>query len=87
MPRDWIEYLPEEESRKRQAQRRRLRRFQFLRKRGFWICLCIAVYALWCLSLLAKGNILAFSLSLIPLFSMPAIGWLAWWLVYKEFHK
>ena len=86
MPRDWVEYLPAEECRKRQSQRRRLRRLQVFRRRAFWIGLCIAAYTLWCLSILVKGYMLAFGFSLIPLFTMPAIGWLAWWLVYKEFH-
>jgi hypothetical protein len=35
---------------------------------------------------LIQGKGFAFALSLIPLISMPAIAWLAWWLVYKEFH-
>ena len=87
MPQDWIKYLPEEESRKRKAQRRQLRRLQVLRKRGFWVGLCVVVYSLWCISMLAKGEILTFSFALIPLLTMPAIGWLAWWLVYKEFHE
>ena len=87
MPQDWIEYLPKEESRKRQLQRRRLRRLQVFRRRGFWIGICVAVYALWCLSMLATGDTLAFSFALIPLVTMPAIAWLAWWLVFKEFHK
>jgi hypothetical protein len=26
-------------------------------------------------------------LALVPLVSIPAIGWLAWWLVYQEFHR
>jgi hypothetical protein len=87
MPQDWIEYLPKEESRKRQSQRRRLRRLQVFRRRGFWIGLCVAVYALWCLSMLVSGDILAFSFALIPLVTMPAIAWLTWWLVFRDFHQ
>jgi hypothetical protein len=86
MGRDWIHYLPDAQRRKSQAQRRRLRRLQILRRRPFWLWCCVAIYAIWCLALLANGNILAFGLALIPLVSLPAIGWLAWWLVYKEFN-
>ena len=87
MTRDWIEYLPKDERPKREAQRRLLRRLQLLRKRRFWIWTCVATYGIWCLWLLAEGNTMAFGLALIPLISMPAIGWLTWWLVYKEFHE
>jgi hypothetical protein len=87
MARDWIDYLPEPQRRKRQAQRRWLRSRQVLHQRRFWLWCCGGAYGVWCLGLLAKGNVLAFGLALIPLISMPALGWLAWWLVYKEFHN
>lgn len=87
MGRDWIDYLPEEQRRERLAQRRWLRRRQVLRQRMFWLWCCVGLYAVWCVALLAKGNHLAFGLALIPAITMPAIGWLAWWLVYRDFHS
>jgi hypothetical protein len=83
---DWINYLPEEERKKRASERKRLRQMQFFRQRRTWLGTCLGVYIFWCISLLIKGNHFAFFLALIPLISMPAIGWLSWWLVYKDFH-
>ena len=84
--RDWIDYLPEEQRKRRASERKRLRRLQILRQRRTWLWACLSVYSVWCLSLLIQGKIFAFALALIPLITMPAIAWLAWWLVYKEFH-
>ena len=86
MPHDWSHYLPEERRRQVLAQRRRLQRRQQLRGKRFWVGVCLAIYGLWCLALILQGNLLTLSFSLVPLLSMPAIAWLAWWLVYKEFH-
>ena len=57
-----------------------------LLERRFWGRLCLGIYGLWCLILIASGNGFTFGLALVPALSLPAIGWLAWWLVYKEFH-
>jgi hypothetical protein len=84
--RDWIDYLPEEQRKQRASERKRLRQMQILRERRTWLLACLGVYIVWCLSLLIQGKDFAFALALIPLISMPAIAWLAWWLVYKEFH-
>ena len=37
--------------------------------------------------MLVTGDILAFSFALIPLVTMPAIAWLTWWLVVRDFHQ
>jgi hypothetical protein len=84
--RDWLDYLPPEARRERKALRRRLQILQNLRKRSLWVVVCIAIYAIWCLGLLLSGNSFAFMLALIPLMTIPSLGWLAWWLMYKEFH-
>ena len=84
--RDWINYLPEDQRKQRASERKRLRRLQILRQRRTWLWTCLGIYLVWCLSLLIQGKDFPFALALIPLISMPAIGWLAWWLVYKEFH-
>lgn len=86
MANDWLHYLPEERRRAVSRNRRRLRRLQILRRRSFWQGLCLLIYGTWCVVLIARGNTLTFGFALVPLLSMPAIGWLAWWLVYKEFH-
>lgn len=83
---NWINYLPEEQRKQRLHERKRLRQLQFFRERRTWLSVCFIFYSAWCLSLLIQGKVFAFILTLIPLISMPAIAWLAWWLVYKEFH-
>ena len=86
MPKDWADYIPEQQRQQAEQLRRRLRRRALLLERRFWVRLCLGVYAVWCLILIASGNGFTFGLALVPALSLPAIGWLAWWLVYKEFH-
>jgi hypothetical protein len=86
MPKDWAEYIPEKQRREAEQLRRRLRRKAKLMERRFWVRLCLVVYSVWCLILIASGNAFTFGLALVPALTLPAIGWLAYWLVYKEFH-
>jgi len=84
---DWSKYIPEHQREQAEQLRRRLRRRSVLLQRGFWVKLCLGIYGGWCLALVLSGNGFTFGLALVPLVSIPAIGWLAWWLVYKEFHQ
>ena len=86
MDQDWIHYLPAEQQEEARTRRKRNRWLQKTRNRRFWVRVCVAVYLLWCLYLLLSGKGMAFCFALIPLLAMPAIGALAWWLTYKEFH-
>ena len=84
---EWSKYIPEHQREQAEQLRRRLRRRSVLSQRGFWVKLCLGIYGGWCLALVLSGNVFTFGLALVPLVSIPAIGWLAWWLVYKEFHQ
>ena len=87
MGRDWIDYLPPEQRDEAQARRQRNRWLQKTRNRLFWVKVSVGTYGVWCLYLVISGKAMAFGFALIPLIAMPAIGALAWWLTYKEFHE
>lgn len=87
MTRDWADYLPPEQRRRRLRQRRVQRLFTQLRQRRVLAALCLSAYLLWCLALLSGGMLFPFSLALLPVFCLPPLGYLAWWLVWKEFHQ
>lgn len=87
MPGDWSEYIPQSERERIERRRRRQRWLTTLRERRVLIGLCVGVYLLWCLVLLLRGMVFAFSLSVLPIVSLPPLGYLAWWLVWKEFNQ
>ena len=87
MPGDWSDYLPDRERRRVERRRERQRWRTRLRERRVLISLCIGVYLLWCVALLLRGMLFAFSLSLLPILVLPPLGYLAWWLVWKEFNQ
>ena len=87
MPRDWIDYLPENDRQQVTSRRRRQRLVTRLRQRRVLVGVCLGFYGLWCLILLIRGLTFAFTLSLLLLLFTPLIGYLAWWLVWKEFNS
>lgn len=87
MPGDWSDYLPQHERKQIERRRQRQRWLTALKQRRVLISLCVGVYLLWCLVLLLRGLWFAFSLSVLPIVCMPPLGYLAWWLVWKEFHE
>lgn len=87
MGQDWIDYLPSTE-RKTVKRRRNLQRWMTrARQRSVLIRCFVSIYLLWCFVLLLNGMFFAFSMSLLLLLGLPLIGWLAWWLVWKEYHN
>ena len=84
---DWIDYVSLTERRAIQRRRSRQRWMTRLRQRSVLIGCCVGVYLIWCVSLLFSGIHFAFSMSLLMLVGLPLIGWLAWWLVWKEYHN
>ena len=84
---DWADYLPPEQRRRRERQRLLRRILMQLRQRRVLVGSCVGIYLLWCLALLAGGMLFAFSLALLPILLLPPLGYLAWWLVWKEFNQ
>ena len=80
-------YLPPERRtarHRRDLQRQRL--LSWLRGRRQRIGLITTVYLLiWCLPLL-WGQALITASALLPLLLVPPVGWLVYWLMWKEFH-
>lgn len=87
MARDWADYLPPEQRQRRERRRLLRRRLQLLRERRVQIGVCVGIYLVWCLALLLRGLWFAFSLSVLPVLVLPLLAYLAWWLVWKEFHE
>ena len=87
MASDWIDYVPSTERRTIQRRRSRQRWMTRLRQRSVLIRCCVSIYLIWCFVLVLNGIFFAFSMALLMLVGMPLIGWLAWWLVWKEYHN
>ena len=87
MASDWIDYVPSTERRTIQRRRSRQRLMTRLRQRSVLIRCCVSIYLIWCFVLVLNGIFFAFSMALLMLVGMPLIGWLAWWLVWKEYHN
>lgn len=87
MPKDWADYLPPEQRRRRERQRQLGRWLTALRERRVLFGICMGVYLCWSLALLVSGQWFAFSLSILPLLLLPPLAYLAWWLVWKEFNE
>ena len=84
---DWIDYLPPGERRIVQRRRQRQRWITRMRQRSVLIGCCVGIYLIWCLLLLLNGLVFVFSLSLLVVVGLSLIAWLAWWLVWKEYHS
>ena len=87
MASDWIDYVSPAERRIVQRSRTRQRWITRLRQRSVLIRCCVGIYLIWCFLLLLNGMFFAFSMSLLMVVGLPLIGWLAWWLVWKEYHN
>ena len=87
MASDWIDYVPSTERRTIQRRRSRQRWIMRLRQRSVLIRCCVSIYLIWCFLLLLNGMFFAFSMSLLMVVGLPLIAWLAWWLVWKEYHN
>jgi len=84
---DWSDFVPAAE---RQARRRLYRRAQvyaLLRNRIVLIRLCLGVYLGLCLGLLLTGQLLLTGYALLPVLLTPPLGYMMYWLVWKEFHE
>lgn len=83
----WWRHLPPGEQRRRRREIRRLRLKAWLNRRGSRIQLALALYLLFCLVPLLLGQPLLTAFALLPLLLLPLLGYLDYWLVWKEFHR
>lgn len=86
-PHPWWTYLPpERRSRRAYAQLWWRRARAFLWQRRQRILLSLGVYLILCLLPLGFGMAPATIVALLPLALVPPVGYLVYWLVWKEFH-
>ena len=85
-PNPLLRYVPEGERQAAERQRRWLLLRAWLRVRRHQILLLLAVYLLFCLVPLALGQVVLSGFALLPLLLVPPVGFLIYWLVWKEFH-
>ena len=86
-PHPWWEHLPPERRQRRhhlQLHWRRLR--TSLRQRRQLIALSTGFYLLLCLLPVLLGLPAIGAIGLLPLLLVPPVGYLVYWLVWKEFH-
>ena len=80
-------YLPADQqtpNHRRRLQRQRL--WAWMQNRRQRISLLLTLYiVLWMLPLL-WGQVLISLFALLPLLLVPPLGWLVYWLVWKDFH-
>jgi len=81
------QYLPEHQrSRRTLDGLRRRRLWAWLKQKRQRIALVLILYVLlWCIPLLI-GEHLMTVVALLPLLLVPPVGYLVYWLVWKEFH-
>jgi hypothetical protein len=83
----WWRYVPREEAGERLRTIQRLRLASYLQRRRVQISLLISVYALLCLCSLLLGYGGLALLALLPLLLAPLLGYLVYWLTWKEFNE
>ena len=86
-PHPWWDYLPPERRTRQLKLRLLARRLRaWLLQRRQLIAVAIAVYVLLCAVPLLLGLPGLTGVALLPLLLVPPVGWLIYWLVWKEFH-
>ncbi|MEA5423974.1 hypothetical protein [Synechococcus sp. CCY9202] len=83
----WWQYVPPAERRSRSWMLRRLRWSNRLRSRRFWLIGSLMIYVIGCSALLAFFPPSLALLALAPLLLLPMLGYLVYWLIWKEFHE
>ena len=82
----WWRYVPEAARAGRLQAAQRLRWQQRFARRRVQISILVAIYTILCLlPLLVRMKSLAL-LAGLPLLLLPALGYLVYWLTWKEFH-
>ena len=83
----WWQYLPPEQKKLHQRCGLRGRRLlAWLKRQPQRIGLAVTVYLLICAVPLMFGLTLISVVALLPLLLVPPVGFLVYWLVWKEFH-
>ena len=84
---DWSDFVPEHERKNRRRRRRRAQLGAMLRDRKALIRICLGTYLSLCLALLLTGQLMLTAYALLPVLLTPPLGYMMYWLVWKEFHE
>jgi hypothetical protein len=85
-PHPWLGYLPRHQQAKQRLQRRLLLLRATLAQPRHQILVLLLGYLLACLLPLAFGLATLTGFALLPLLVVPPVGFLIYWLVWKEYH-
>ncbi len=86
-PDDWWRYVPAHQRPRRRFKAWRLRWRERLRHRGVAITLALLAYGLILLWLLRHLPPVVALLAVAPMVLVPLLGYLTYWLLWKEFHE
>jgi hypothetical protein len=84
---DWWRFVPPEQRRQRRLKAWRLRWRERLRQRWLAIAVAFLAYGLVLLWLLLILPPVVALLALAPMLLLPLLGYLTYWLLWKEFHE
>lgn len=86
-PHPWWQHLPAERRRRRERIRLQARRWRaWLSQRRQLIALTVGFYLMLCSLPLLLGLQALAVVAILPLLLVPPVGYLVYWLVWKEFH-
>ncbi len=84
---DWWRFVPPEQLRRRRFKAWRLRCKERLRQRWLAIAIAFLAYGLMLLWMLLHLPPVVTLLALAPMLLLPLVGYLTYWLLWKEFHE
>ena len=82
----WLPYLPDRRQPAVRLQRRLLLLRAALGTRSVQVVLLLTGYLLACILPLAFGLVTLAGFAILPLVLVPPVGFLIYWLVWKDFH-
>jgi hypothetical protein len=83
----WWKYVPPGKRSTRELEIFRLRALNLLQSRRFWFIASLALYLAGCVLLLSTFAPGLALLALAPAALLPILGYLVYWLIWKEFHE
>jgi hypothetical protein len=84
---DWWRFVPVKQRRQRRFKAWRLRWKERLKQRPVGITLALLAYGLLVLWMLFNLPMVVALLALAPILLVPLLGYLTYWLLWKEFHE
>ena len=83
----WSDFVPVAERPKRRRRRRRAQLYAMFRDRLALIRISLGIYLSICLLLLLTGQLFLTAYALLPVLLTPPLGYMMYWLAWKEFHE